>query len=69
MMGVWFASTFLASKASGYVQFFVDKLGPLQVFLGFTVALVVVGLILFSINKPIEKMEKGKKLEKNIQVY
>ncbi|UUV19437.1 peptide MFS transporter [Fusobacteria bacterium ZRK30] len=68
MMGVWFASTFLASKASGYVQFFVDKLGPLQVFLGFTVALVAVGLILFSINKPIERMEKGEEAEAEIQV-
>ncbi|MBS5788096.1 MAG: peptide MFS transporter [Clostridioides difficile] len=56
LMGVWFASMFVANKLSGYVQLIIDKLGMLQVFIIIPTCLLAVGLLLFALNKKLEEI-------------
>ena len=60
LMGVWFASMFVANKLSGYVELVISKLGMLQVFITIPVCLLIIGFILFAINKKMEEMTEGK---------
>lgn len=56
LMGVWFASMFVANKLSGYVELVISKLGMLQVFIIIPVCLLVIGFLLFALNKKLENM-------------
>ncbi|WP_330654398.1 hypothetical protein [Metaclostridioides mangenotii] len=58
LMGVWFASMFVANKFSGYVQLIIDKLGMLQVFIIIPTCLLAVGLLLFALNKKLEEISQ-----------
>ncbi|KEI78628.1 amino acid transporter [Clostridium botulinum A2 117] len=56
LMGVWFLSTFAANKLAGYGQAFIDKLGPLQVFIAIPVALIANAIIIFALNRKLTNM-------------
>lgn len=56
LMGIWFLSTFFASKVAGYGQAIIDNLGTLQVFIAIPVFLVVIGGILFLLNRKLLKL-------------
>lgn len=56
LMGVWFASLFVANKLSGYVELVINKLGMLQVFIIIPACLLVIGFLLLTLNKKLEKM-------------
>ena len=56
LMGVWFASMFVANKLSGYVEVVIGKLGMLQVFIIIPGCLLVIGLLLFALNRKLEKL-------------
>ncbi|WP_027702245.1 hypothetical protein [Metaclostridioides mangenotii] len=58
LMGVWFASMFVANKLSGYVQLVIDKHGMLQVFIIIPTCLLAVGLLLFALNKKLEEISQ-----------
>lgn len=58
MMSVFFLSVMVASKLSGYVQLFVEKMGALEAFISIVVYLLVIAGILFSFNKKLEQLEK-----------
>ena len=59
LMGVWFASMFVANKLSGYVELVISKLGMLQVFIVIPVCLLIIGFLLLALNKKLEKMSDG----------
>ncbi len=56
LMGVWTLATFFASKASGYVQGIMDKMGMMQVFIAIPVTLIVSAIILLVFGKKLEAM-------------
>lgn len=56
LMGVWFASLFVANKLSGYVELVISKLGMLQVFIIIPVCLLAIGFLLFTLSKKLESM-------------
>ncbi|MBY0759501.1 peptide MFS transporter [Sellimonas caecigallum] len=56
LMGVWFASMFVANKLSGYVEMIIEQLGMLQVFIIIPVCLLVIGFLLFALNKTLDRM-------------
>lgn len=56
LMGVWFASMFVANKLSGYVELVIEKLGMLQVFIIIPAFLLVIGALLFFLNRRLQKM-------------
>lgn len=58
-MGIWFASMFVANKLSGYVELVISKLGMVQVFIVIPVCLLVIGLLLWILNKKLERMASG----------
>lgn len=55
-MGIWFASLFVANKLSGYIQLVIEKLGMLQVFIIIPIFLLIIGFLLFALNKKLEQM-------------
>lgn len=59
LMGVWFASMFVANKLSGYVELVISKLGMLQVFIVIPVCLLIIDFLLLALNKKLEKMSDG----------
>lgn len=56
LMGVWFFATFLAQKASGYVETVISKLGTMHVFIIIPSILFVGAIILFASNKKITEL-------------
>ena len=50
-MGVWFLSSFLAHLIGGLVVQFMDKLGPLNLFVAITVFIVALGIIVFTLSR------------------
>ena len=56
LMGAWFISIFAAGKLAGYGQALMDNLGTLQVFIAIPVILVVIGGILFLLNKKLAEL-------------
>ena len=56
LMGVWAAATFVANKASGYVQGIIEKMGLVQVFVAIPVILVVGVFIILATNKKLTAM-------------
>lgn len=56
LMGVWLMSSFAANIIAGYLASYVEVLGHMQIFSGIGIACIVLGLILLSINKKLEKM-------------
>lgn len=56
LMGVWTLATFAASKASGYVQGIMDKMGMLQVFIAIPVILIISAVLLLALNKKLTTM-------------
>lgn len=58
LMGVWFASMFVANKLSGYVELVISELGMLQVFIIIPVCLLVIGMLLLALNKKLDTMSR-----------
>ena len=56
LMGVWAAATFVANKASGYVQGIIEKMGLMQVFIAIPVILAVGTVIILISNKKLTAM-------------
>lgn len=56
LMGVWLLSSAVANKLAGVLAGFMDKLGHLQIFGGVAVAVIICGLILFTLNKKLVSM-------------
>lgn len=69
LMGVWFASMFVANKLSGYVELVINQLGMLQVFIIIPLCLVVIGFLLFAMNKKLEKMADDSDIQKGQNDY
>lgn len=51
LMGAWFLSIFFASKLAGYGQALIDNLGTLQVFTVIPALLVIIGVLIFLLNR------------------
>ncbi len=58
MMGVWIIATFFASKASGYIEVFVGKLGIMTIFVTFMIVSFVFAIIMFALTKPLNGLLK-----------
>ncbi|WPC40504.1 peptide MFS transporter [Clostridium sp. JS66] len=56
LMGVWFFATFIAQKASGYIEMLISKLGTMEVFIIIPTILFIGAIILFALNKRITEL-------------
>ncbi|GAA4455222.1 peptide MFS transporter [Rurimicrobium arvi] len=61
MMGVWMLATFIANIVGGYLAAFVEELGAKTIFTSISTAVIVLGLIMVALSKPISKMMHGVK--------
>lgn len=61
MMGVWMLATFIANIVGGYLAAFVEELGAKTIFTSISMAVIVLGLIMVALSKPISKMMHGVK--------
>jgi POT family proton-dependent oligopeptide transporter len=61
MMGVWMLSTFIANIVGGYLASYVESLGANLVFTYISGFVIVLGVILILLSKPISKMMHGVK--------
>jgi POT family proton-dependent oligopeptide transporter len=61
MMGVWMLSTFIANIVGGYLASYVESLGANLVFTYISGFVIVLGIILILLSKPISKMMHGVK--------
>lgn len=61
MMGVWMLATFIANIVGGYLAAFVEELGAKTIFTSIASAVIVLGLIMVALSKPISKMMHGVK--------
>lgn len=59
LMGVWTAATFVANKASGYVQGIIEKMGLIQVFITIPIMLIVGVVVILIFNKKITGLLTG----------
>jgi POT family proton-dependent oligopeptide transporter len=59
MMGVWMLSTFIANIIGGFVAAYVEALGAFAIFATIAGFVIVLGIIMISLNKPILKMMHG----------
>ncbi|MBU3145209.1 peptide MFS transporter [Clostridium sp. CF012] len=56
LMGVWFFATFIANKASGYVETAISSLGTMEVFVIISAILFIGAIVLFACNKKISAL-------------
>ena len=61
MMGVWMLATFIANIMGGYLASFVEEMGAQNIFTTIAGFVIVLGLIMIGLNKPISKMMHGVK--------
>ena len=59
MMGVWLLSSFLANIIGGFVAGFVESMGPFAIFATIAGFVIVLGLVMILLKKPILKMMNG----------
>ncbi|MBS1646138.1 MAG: peptide MFS transporter [Bacteroidetes bacterium] len=59
MMGVWLLSSFVANIIGGFLASFVESMGAHLIFLSITVFVMILGLIVILLNKPILKLMNG----------
>ena len=59
MMGVWMLSTFIANIMGGYVASYIETMGAGRVFTIISGFVIVLGLALILLSKPIKKMMHG----------
>jgi proton-dependent oligopeptide transporter, POT family len=59
LMGVWMLSNFLANIVGGFVAAYVEALGAQAIFTVISIFVIVVGLLLVALNKPILKLMHG----------
>ena len=59
MMGVWMLSNFIANILGGYVASYIEKMGAGSVFSTISGFVIVLGLALILLSKPIKKMMHG----------
>ena len=60
---------FVANKLSGYVELVINQLGMLQVFIIIPLCLLVIGFLLFAMNKKLEKMADDSDMQKGRNEY
>ncbi|MCC6186818.1 MAG: peptide MFS transporter, partial [Chitinophagaceae bacterium] len=61
MMGVWMLATFIANIMGGYLASFVEEMGAQNIFTTIAGFVIVLGLIMIGLSKPIAKMMHGVK--------
>lgn len=61
MMGVWMLATFIANIMGGYLAAFVESMGAQNIFTTIAGFVIVLGLIMIGLSKPISKMMHGVK--------
>ncbi len=61
MMGVWLLATFVANIVGGFLASFVESMGAQLIFSTISGFVIVLGLVLIALNKPIQKMMHGVK--------
>lgn len=61
MMGVWMLSTFIANIIGGFLASFVESMGASVIFSTIAGFVIVLGLVLIGLSKPISKMMHGVK--------
>lgn len=61
MMGVWMLATFVANIIGGFVSAYVESLGAFTIFATIAGFVIVLGLVMIALNKPILKMMHGVK--------
>jgi len=59
MMGVWMLATFIANIMGGYLASFVEEMGAQNIFTTIAGFVIVLGLIMIGLSKPISKMMHG----------
>jgi POT family proton-dependent oligopeptide transporter len=59
MMGVWLLATFVANIVGGYVASYVERMGAQSIFTTIAAFVIVLGLLMIIISKPIRKMMHG----------
>jgi len=59
MMGVWMLATFVANIIGGFVSAYVESLGAFTIFSTIAGFVIVLGIIMIGLNKPISKMMHG----------
>ena len=61
MMGVWMLATFIANIMGGYLASFVEEMGAQMIFTTIAGFVIVLGLVMIALGKPISKMMHGVK--------
>jgi len=56
MMGVWMLATFIANILGGFVAAYVEKMGAGTIFTTISAFVIILGLIMIALSKPILKM-------------
>jgi len=59
MMGVWFLSNFVGNYMTGYLGTFYEKMPHTEYFLLLAVIGIVAGLVLFAMNRPLDRIVGG----------
>jgi POT family proton-dependent oligopeptide transporter len=59
MMGVWMLATFIANIVGGYLASFIESMGAGKIFGTIAGFVIVLGLLMIIISKPIKKMMHG----------
>jgi POT family proton-dependent oligopeptide transporter len=59
MMGVWMLATFIANIVGGFVAAVVEQMGAQAIFTTIAAFVIVLGLVMIIISKPIKKMMHG----------
>jgi POT family proton-dependent oligopeptide transporter len=59
MMGVWYLSSFVGNYMTGYIGTFYEKMPRAEYFLMLAAIAVVAGLLLFVMNRPLDRIVGG----------
>jgi POT family proton-dependent oligopeptide transporter len=59
MMGVWMLATFVANIIGGFVSAYVEALGAFAIFATIAGFVIVLGVVMIVLSKPILKMMHG----------
>ncbi len=59
MMGVWYLSSFVGNYMTGYLGTFYEKMPHERYFLMLAAIGVVAGLVLFVMNRPLDRLVGG----------
>lgn len=59
MMGVWMLATFIANIVGGYLASFVEAMGAQMIFTTIAGFVIVLGLVMIALGRPISKMMHG----------